>query len=95
MFFIDYASEEDNNFVTLERFLCVRLYCRKCKRKEVVFPQSVLFWLIVFRSVKGVGKFAYSTPVRIQDICKSLALNFLAIPLRALGTLREYVNAKI
>lgn len=34
MFFIDYASEEDKNSVTLEnlwrRFVCARLYCRKC-----------------------------------------------------------------
>lgn len=52
---------------------------------KLFFPQSVLFWMIVIRSEKEVEEFAYSTPIRIQDFSKRLALNFLAMPLHALG----------
>lgn len=47
MFFIDYASEEDKNSVTLEnlrrRFVCARLSCRKCTLTKFFSPQSVLY----------------------------------------------------
>lgn len=52
MFFIDYASEEERKkiSVTLEnlwrRFVCARLYCRKCTLTKFFFfspPQSVLY----------------------------------------------------
>ena len=44
MFFIDYASKEDKNSVTLENlwrsFVCARLYCRKCTLTYVFFHPS-------------------------------------------------------